>query len=650
MKNILTKSRFKMGFECSNKLFFSIQSDYPNSKIDDPFLEALAQGGFQVEELARAYYPQGKYYKDNSFEDLLNRDHSVLFETPFTFENLYVRTDIVEKKNGVVRLIEVKAKSFDPSKENEFVAKRGGLVNKWKSYLYDLAFQKYVAQLQYPQLTFKSYFLLPNINKKASVDGLNQLFGLSNKGNRYIRQTSNELNFQEIGDSILELVDVDYMIDDILNDKFPLKSTPQFKDLVKKLNEVLIYKQYPGEKIRATICKKCEFKATTEQLQNGFKSGFNYCFSKQFGWSEKDFDKPNILDIWNFKAADKLFENQKYFLSDLEKDDLKIEISATRFSYSERQWIQIEKSQNQDQTYLALKEDLKAEMDQWVYPLHFIDFETHTSALPFNKGLKPYEQVAFQFSHHLVYEDGRIEHHSEWINAEPGHFPNFDFARALKKSLEKDSGSIFRYASHENTVLNKIIDQLNESEETDKMELIEFLNSITCEKSLRVGERNMIDLQQMVKDYYYNPLTGGSNSLKFVLPAILASSPYLQNKYSQPIGKIGLNSKNFPSEHVWLAFEDEITTTTENPKVVNPYNRLPQLFENWTDEELEEVYFEGEKLENGGAAMMAYAKLQYVDMSPAEREVLKQGLLKYCELDTLAMVMLYEHFRYEVVL
>lgn len=62
MKNILTKSRFKMGFECSNKLFFSIQSDYPNSKIDDPFLEALSQGGFQVEELARAYYPQGKYF------------------------------------------------------------------------------------------------------------------------------------------------------------------------------------------------------------------------------------------------------------------------------------------------------------------------------------------------------------------------------------------------------------------------------------------------------------------------------------------------------------------------------------------------------------------------------------------------------------
>jgi len=36
-------------------------------------------------------------------------------------------------------------------------------------------------------------------------------------------------------------------------------------------------------------------------------------------------------------------------------------------------------------------------------------------------------------------------------------------------------------------------------------------------------------------------------------------------------------------------------------------------------------------------------------MSEREREELTAGLKKYCELDTLAMVMIYEHFR-EVVL
>jgi hypothetical protein len=44
-------------------------------------------------------------------------------------------------------------------------------------------------------------------------------------------------------------------------------------------------------------------------------------------------------------------------------------------------------------------------------------------------------------------------------------------------------------------------------------------------------------------------------------------------------------------------------------------------------------------------ALTAYGKLQYVDMTDRERAELVSGLKKYCELDTLAMVMLYEHFR-----
>jgi hypothetical protein len=40
--------------------------------------------------------------------------------------------------------------------------------------------------------------------------------------------------------------------------------------------------------------------------------------------------------------------------------------------------------------------------------------------------------------------------------------------------------------------------------------------------------------------------------------------------------------------------------------------------------------------------MAAYGKLQYEDMSDLEREKLNTALFKYCELDTLAMVMIYE--------
>lgn len=50
-----------------------------------------------------------------------------------------------------------------------------------------------------------------------------------------------------------------------------------------------------------------------------------------------------------------------------------------------------------------------------------------------------------------------------------------------------------------------------------------------------------------------------------------------------------------------------------------------------------------EEINNGGAALTAYGLTQYTDMSEAERNSIKASLLKYCELDTLAVVMVYEH-------
>jgi hypothetical protein len=53
-------------------------------------------------------------------------------------------------------------------------------------------------------------------------------------------------------------------------------------------------------------------------------------------------------------------------------------------------------------------------------------------------------------------------------------------------------------------------------------------------------------------------------------------------------------------------------------------------------------------LDNGGAAMVAYAYLQFADMTDVERELYRQALLRYCELDTMAMVMIWEYWMDEV--
>lgn len=55
---------------------------------------------------------------------------------------------------------------------------------------------------------------------------------------------------------------------------------------------------------------------------------------------------------------------------------------------------------------------------------------------------------------------------------------------------------------------------------------------------------------------------------------------------------------------------------------------------------------ENQHIREGGAAMIAYAKMQFSEMTEEERNAIIQGLLKYCELDTLAMVMIYEHWNF----
>ena len=48
-----------------------------------------------------------------------------------------------------------------------------------------------------------------------------------------------------------------------------------------------------------------------------------------------------------------------------------------------------------------------------------------------------------------------------------------------------------------------------------------------------------------------------------------------------------------------------------------------------------------EDLNNSGAALTAVGYLQYTDMSASAREELRSGLLRYCELDTLEMMMIW---------
>ena len=620
----LTKSRFKQGLECPIKL----TSNYKSSEKNDDFLEALADGGFQAEELSRLHYKNGVLIEESDYDisvsktnNLLKKKNCIIYEAAFLNEQLFVRTDILVKAENTIKVIEVKAKSFDSTMENIFLTKAGKIKSEWKSYIFDLAFQKHVVKKSFPERKVESYLMLADKSKRASIDGLNQLFQITKNPNSRTGIDVKVESTDDIGDPIMQQVNLTELINDIISKDIHKIHGLSFKSLVKNFTELytnqkeINWKDYKGH-----VCREC--------------------WIEQFNISDEDQLRPNIYELWAFRNQKQLFKSNIFFLDQLKKSDFDKSLD-TQLSVENRQWLQIEKtvkqSLNKKVDFYLDVENLKANMLDWKFPLHFIDFETCTSALPFTKGRHPYEQIAFQYSHHIIYHDGKIEHKSEYINAEPGRFPNYEFVRLLKKDLNDDYGSIFKYAPHENTILNAIYNQLIESDEPDKNELIDFIKSITNKKEktklVWKGDRDMIDLWDVVKKYFYHPYMRGSNSIKVVLPTIIKISEYIKKKYSKPIVEINSTSLNFSSNHVWIQDGN-----------LDPYSSLP--IPNFS--QITNPVGDINKLNNGADALTAYAKIQYLDMSLEEREIIKESLLKYCELDTLAMVMIYEFFASEL--
>jgi hypothetical protein len=648
-KRYLTKSKFKLALDCPTKLYYASKPDqYENTRSDDPFLMALADGGFQVEELARMEFPDGVLIQAEHWQydeavnqtlELLKRENVVIFEAAFRFEHLFIRADVVVKTGNDIQLIEVKAKSYNPE-TTTFISAKGGLDGNWKPYLFDVAFQQYVIQKMCPEYFVTSFLMLADKTKRAKINQLNQCFRISKAGDKRKDTIRLVSSLAEIGgESVLSKIDVSEIVSGIHFGKYKYSGqfNEEFHELIQRFSDAYSIDIKMRPELGFSKCKSCEFKCKEGSLKS---SGFKECWTSTYNWTDEEFNRPKLFEVWNFISGSKLFkEYQLIHMNELTKEIYPLKMDPNRLSGSERQWLQIEKVLESDDTIYVMKDELKAEMERWNFPLHFIDFETSMVAIPFNENRRPYEQVAFQFSHHKVTEEGVISHETEFINVQPGMFPNFAFVRALKAALG-EVGTVFRYSNHENTVLNAIYNQLMDSDEMDKEDLCSFIRTITNRKSKKgyewIGERNMVDLCEVYKSYYFDPNTKGSNSIKAVLPALMKRSAFLKNKYSQEIGEIGLTSKNFSASHIWLS--------PDETGVVNPYKSLPQVFDNWSNDELDEMLSNMDDLNNGGAALTAYGFIQYSDMNENERNSLANALLRYCELDTLAMVMIYEHF------
>lgn len=667
----LTKSRFKLALECITKLYYTKKpAEWSDKNDDDTFLRALAEGGHQVGELAKFYFcddPAG----DQITVDTLKTDEAlertekmlkkpgrvVIAEAAFKYNNLLIRADIVVKEGNTISIYEVKAKSYDEV-DTEFLNKNNSAVaSKWVPYLYDIAFQKYVVAHSDTGKKYKvrAFLMLVDKNKTTNIEGMNQLFKIVRTGDRTKVEVKSGLTKKDIGSTVLTPVDVETICNRIIDEwtvPSDYKPNMTFVDFVNEAADI-----YEKDKLVYTVigkkCKDCQF-YTDEKDDPKLKSGFINCWKHHTGLSERELKKPLVTELWNGHAgnvsyAERLIRMNKYFMDEIEEADIAPQKAKPRekagLTPLERRMEQINRIKTKDRTSYFDKDGMKREMESWEghFPLHMIDFETSAVALPFHKGAGPYEGIAFQFSHHTIDENWNIEHKTQYLSFEPNFYPNFEFVRELKKALSGNNGKVFRYHNHENSYLGMIYYQLLNYPDppADRQELMEFIQSITHSGNDSAhtwsGPRDMIDLYDLVLRYYYPPAAKGSNSLKFILPSLINESEYLKSKYGKPgiYGKgLAVKSLNF-DDHVWI-----------KPAVNNnPYKTLPRVFEEYTPEQLDDLVKNMEHLADGGAALTAYNYLQFSHLPDKQRESIRDSLLRYCELDTMAMVMILEGWK-----
>lgn len=697
MTKYFTKSAFKMSLECPRKLYYAYDKGvYANQDLDDDFLKSLAKGGFQVGEFAKLCYGIGEEHTIKTLnpedaitqtKELFRQENINIAEAAFLYDNMLVRVDVIEKKGNVINLIEVKAKSWNPDKDS-FLSKKkntNATNSDIRPYLYDVAFQKYVVvqalREMFPEehFTVHAFLMMADKSRTATVNGLNQLFKVKTtpEGRSYVETAPEAMEIVAsipLAERVVRPFDVDEICDNIINGEYDEQRDPEFmvdgwfKEHVKRMaNDYCSHLK--SDCIIGSKCFSCQFRKKATDSDK-MLDGYCECWKEKASFDPSKAKRALIQDLnGQYIKKDAYIKGLKFFMDELTEDDLNRHATPKGkakdkdnigLDHCERKWLQIGiATQNEEilsdfqsdmvsDVYLDI-DGIKKEMESWQFPLHFIDFETSEVALPFYEKMRPYEDIAFQFSHHRVdmNDDGTytITHAGQFINTTHGHFPNFDFVRALKAELDQDQGTIFRYSTHENTILRKIHRQLEVHDVPDKQELQAFIDSITQYKEgtgksevTYAGERNMVDLAAVVYKYYYHPLMKGGFSIKLVLPSVLNSSDFIRDKYSQPIyGTPEMPSCNLSSPKSWIEYgEDKV--------VKNPYKLLPSISSYLgIDIDLDDIEIEdSESVANGGAALTAYAKMQFSE--GATLKALEQALLTYCELDTLAMVFIWEYF------
>ena len=144
------------------------------------------------------------------------------------------------------------------------------------------------------------------------------------------------------------------------------------------------------------------------------------------------------------------------------------------------------------------------------YPLYFLDYETFSYVIPSQQGYRPYQQMTFQYSLHVLARPGGQVKHYEYL-LDSKNEPVENLLRHLQNRIDISKGTVVVWNQSFEKTRNKEMADLH----PDFREFLEALNT------------RVYDLMDLFKNgHYMHPGFKGSSSIKSVLPVMVPSLSY----------------------------------------------------------------------------------------------------------------------------
>ncbi|MFB6181692.1 MAG: DUF2779 domain-containing protein [Candidatus Magasanikbacteria bacterium] len=212
-----------------------------------------------------------------------------------------------------------------------------------------------------------------------------------------------------------------------------------------------------------------------------------------------DLESDSIYHLTNSrKKLTKLEDKGVETVGEIPQDDLNL---------SDRQSWYVETVK--DDKRIIEREKIRKFLDSLTFPLCFLDYETARDVVPPYEKTRPYQQIPFQYSMHILGEpDGELEHR-HYLHKDETH-PVASLVEKMKQDIPEE-GSII--------VWNEWFEQrCNDNMAQIHPEYTEFLQG--------VNERIVDLMTPFEKGWFVNKKFRGSASIKNVLPVLVDDMDY----------------------------------------------------------------------------------------------------------------------------